>query len=89
MNSEAELQFVPHRIDRAPHQILRTGRQRRIIHLKRDIFFWHEGECQRVVERNRLKNRAELVVIIRAAAQHVQAQIYFRERAQPQRSLLS
>ncbi len=73
VNAKTELQFIPHRRDGAPYQILRTGRQRRVIHLKRNTFFRHERERQRVVQRNRLKNRAQLVVIVRAAAQDVEA----------------
>ena len=44
VNAETELQFIPHRRDGAPYQILRTGRQRRVIHLKRNTFFRHERE---------------------------------------------
>src|ERR1700751_2431232 len=41
VNAKAELQFIPHRSDGAPYQVLWTGRKRRVIHLKRDIFFRH------------------------------------------------
>src|ERR1700721_4232716 len=45
MNSEAELQFAPHRIDSAPHQIFWPSRRGGVTHLDGVFFFRQEGEA--------------------------------------------
>ena len=72
------------------HQICPVRRQRWIIRLQEKSHLpprLGARELERVVQRDRLKDSAQLVITVRAAPQHVQAEIDLRERRQAQRSL--
>src|SRR5580704_3482299 len=66
-NAAAESALGANGVDRAVEEVLGAGRQCRVVDFKRDPGPGGHRELERIVERNRLKNCAHLVVAIRAA----------------------
>ena len=81
-NAAAKPDLLADSLDGAIHKIFRPGRQGGIVRFERDSRDATRAIAQRIVQRNGLKNRAQLVIAVRAAAQNVQTQIDFRKRRQ-------
>src|SRR5580704_7034224 len=85
-----ESDFLLHGCHRARHQILGT-QQRRIACSQGEVKSRRsrcEGEVQRIAQRNRLEDRAQLVITVRPLAHHMQTQINLRKRGQAHRFFL-
>src|SRR5580698_604814 len=82
-----EAEFGAHFVDGAINEIFRASGQIGIFDRERDAWFAPERKLERIVQRNGLKNCAQLVVAVWALANHAQVEIHFRVRVQPHKSL--
>src|ERR1700733_6382479 len=90
-NAAVKPDFLLHGYQRARHQILGT-QQRRIVRSQREVKTGRtrcKGKLQRIAQRNRLEDRAQLVITIRPLAHHLQTQINLRKRGQAHRFFLT
>jgi hypothetical protein len=75
----AAVRCDPHLVRRAPDQVLAIGRTPGVVAAEREPVA-RPRDRQRIVQRNRLKNGAQLVIAVGARAEDAQRQVNLCER---------